>query len=484
MHKRKGKRFRELTDWLAKWVITVAGVAVIAAMFAMLALIVGKAAPLFLPASEETVATAALPEGVAAADVVLLGVDADLREETRVAGLALRDGRCGFTTVRDGNASAFTLARLPGAPESGTILSVEACGDGLFSTLWDDGTAILYAMSMAFSVGQDGATKVSHSFKPIFRNVVDVWPSPPRFVMLRGDADKHRTVSVYADGTVREQRLAPGKGLRARREGVSSTRAVSLERAGGVLSAALNNDGRLYLGTDDGRLISIDFSGRMATTETTSAFRDRRAITALAASGRDRGFVVLDETGRLRWLYSTTGGKLLDMPASMPSPTALALNARADNLATLRADGTLDFRRLDSSYPEAGWSGFFSRLLYEGYDKAAFVWQSTGSDASEPKLSLAPLIWGSLKAAVYALFFATPVALAAAVYLSQFAAPFWRAHLKPAVEMLAAVPSVVIGFLAALWLAPLLERQLGFLAASVHYDQRNSLVVAIAWGSR
>jgi phosphate transport system permease protein len=137
---------------------------------------------------------------------------------------------------------------------------------------------------------------------------------------------------------------------------------------------------------------------------------------------------------------------------------------------------------MDGSYPEAGWAGFFKRLLYEGYEKAAYVWQSTGSDASEPKLSLAPLIWGSVKAAVFALLFATPIALAAAMYLSQIAAPAWRARLKPAVEMLAAVPSVVIGFIAALWLAPHLERFLRFFVWNHHYDQRNSLVIAVAMG--
>lgn len=48
--------------------------------------------------------------------------------------------------------------------------------------------------------------------------------------------------------------------------------------------------------------------------------------------------------------------------------------------------------------------------------------------------------------------------------------------------MVAAVPSVVIGFLAALWLAPLLERHLQFFVKNFQYDQRNSLVIAIAMG--
>jgi phosphate transport system permease protein len=68
------------------------------------------------------------------------------------------------------------------------------------------------------------------------------------------------------------------------------------------------------------------------------------------------------------------------------------------------------------------------------------------------------------------------------MYLSQFARPELRARLKPAVEMVAAVPSVVIGFIAALWLAPLLEQHLRFIAQYFPYDQRNSLVIAISMG--
>ncbi|MDR1520743.1 MAG: phosphate ABC transporter permease subunit PstC, partial [Planctomycetota bacterium] len=115
-------------------------------------------------------------------------------------------------------------------------------------------------------------------------------------------------------------------------------------------------------------------------------------------------------------------------------------------------------------------------------ERPAFIWQSSGPEGGEPKLSLVPLIWGSVKAAVFALLFATPLALAAAVHLSQFAAPAWRNRLKPAIEMLAAVPSVVVGFLAALWLAPKLENLMQHFIGNQPYDQRNSLVIAIALG--
>jgi phosphate transport system permease protein len=98
-------------------------------------------------------------------------------------------------------------------------------------------------------------------------------------------------------------------------------------------------------------------------------------------------------------------------------------------------------------------------VWYEGYDRPEFVWQSTGgADDFEPKFSLTPLIYGTLKATFYALLFAIPTAVAAALYASLFAPVRVRRLVKPVVEIMAALPSVVIGFLAGLWLAPRVER--------------------------
>jgi len=87
------------------------------------------------------------------------------------------------------------------------------------------------------------------------------------------------------------------------------------------------------------------------------------------------------------------------------------------------------------------------------------VWQSTGgTDDFEPKLSLTPLVFGTLKGTFYALLFAIPVALLSALYTSQFMHPAIKAYVKPTVEIMAALPSVVLGFIAGLWLAPMVER--------------------------
>jgi phosphate transport system permease protein len=101
----------------------------------------------------------------------------------------------------------------------------------------------------------------------------------------------------------------------------------------------------------------------------------------------------------------------------------------------------------------------FGKVWYEGYREPDYVWQSTGgTDDFEAKLSLTPLIYGTLKGTFYALLFAIPLALLGALYASQFMHPTIKGYVKPTVEIMAALPSVVLGFIAGLWLAPMIEQ--------------------------
>jgi len=87
------------------------------------------------------------------------------------------------------------------------------------------------------------------------------------------------------------------------------------------------------------------------------------------------------------------------------------------------------------------------------------VWQPT-SDI--PKLSLIPIILGTLKATVVGLLFACPVGVAAALFSSEFAHPKLREVIKPVIELLAGIPSVVMGFFALIVLATWLQNVFGF----------------------
>jgi phosphate transport system permease protein len=109
-------------------------------------------------------------------------------------------------------------------------------------------------------------------------------------------------------------------------------------------------------------------------------------------------------------------------------------------------------------HPETTVGSVFGKVWYEGYDQPTYTWQSSsGTDSFEPKLSLVPLIFGTLKATIYSLLFAIPIALFGAIYTSEFVHRRVRATIKPVMEMMASLPSVVLGFIAALILAPVVE---------------------------
>ncbi|WJG08637.1 ABC transporter permease subunit [Aliiglaciecola sp. LCG003] len=101
----------------------------------------------------------------------------------------------------------------------------------------------------------------------------------------------------------------------------------------------------------------------------------------------------------------------------------------------------------------------WGKVQYEGYKQADYVWQTTyATDFQEVKFSIVPLVIGSLKASLLALLIAVPLALSAAIYTAYFAPQKMRNWMKSSIEMLEAIPSVVLGFIAAIWLAPLAEQ--------------------------
>jgi phosphate transport system permease protein len=87
-----------------------------------------------------------------------------------------------------------------------------------------------------------------------------------------------------------------------------------------------------------------------------------------------------------------------------------------------------------------------------------YVWQPV---SQVPKYSLMPLILGSLKVTLVAMAFATPLAILAALFTTEFAPRWLREVIKPVIEMLAGIPSVVLGFFAlivlATWIQDLFE---------------------------
>jgi phosphate transport system permease protein len=182
-------------------------------------------------------------------------------------------------------------------------------------------------------------------------------------------------------------------------------------------------------------------------------------VVAISASRRDKGFATADASGRIRLHYGTSGETLLSVKTAGGPLSSLVFAPKADAVLAVDERGSLAHWAIHNPHPEISLKTLFGKVWYEGYSEPAYVWQSTGgSDDFEAKFSLTPLVYGTLKGTFYALLFAVPMALLAALYVSEFMHPTIRGYVKPVVEIMAALPSVVLGFLAGLWLAPMVER--------------------------
>lgn len=181
-------------------------------------------------------------------------------------------------------------------------------------------------------------------------------------------------------------------------------------------------------------------------------------VTMLAPSGRSRLLGVGYANGQVRLVQVTSHKIVLDLKAPQGQPVqALTIAPKEDAVLAL-GGGQLHQWAFDPGYPEATLSALFGRVWYEGYPFPQWVWQSTGgTDDFEPKLSLVPLIFGTLKATLYSMLIALPLGLLAAIYTSEFLNPSIKSTVKPAIEIMASLPSVVLGFLAALVIAPVVE---------------------------
>ena len=127
----------------------------------------------------------------------------------------------------------------------------------------------------------------------------------------------------------------------------------------------------------------------------------------------------------------------------------------------------------DAALNTTTWSMMLKPYQWTGYDKPEYIWQPV---SQIHKYNLVPLIIGSLKTTLIALLFAVPLSLAAAIYVSQLANPKTKEWLKPAIELLSSIPSVVLGFFALLVLASVLQGVFGY------QSRLNSFVAGIALG--
>ena len=185
------------------------------------------------------------------------------------------------------------------------------------------------------------------------------------------------------------------------------------------------------------------------------------AVTALAPEFFRKGFLAGDAQGNLGSYFATSQRLLFVEKLSDRPLTVLGVPPRGNGYLAQDAAGRVYSAEVDNHYPEVSFHSLWQKVWYESYEEPDYVWQSSAANSDfEPKFSLSPLTYGTIKAAAYAMLVSVPLAILGAIFTAYFMSARLSSIVKPTIEVMGALPTVVLGFLAGLWLAPLVENNL------------------------
>ena len=450
-------------DRAAVLVITLGGIGVVVAVLGILVFVASEAIPLFRSARVtgvgKTQIPTAVPPGDAAANLRAVGVD----EYQKYLYTVEPAGQVAFFRVESGE-RAFDV-KVPGVEQATVTSSSRTVTGHHVAAGLSDGRASL--MQVQYEPQYEGATlkDLTVTVKSGAIVVVDPRKRPLRQISYI-DQDGQRYVAglvgdteiayTWNDGSgdkqatlqtphrIRQIRLGRNGSLLAGTEAglvyhweiadtprltdaspVSTTPITALEwMLGGNswIAAAEDRSLSAWLRTEVGE-------GTQGMARAHTYAPQAAPVVGIGLSGRERSFATAGRDGEIVLRHMTSERVLATVAAAGPV-TAIVISPKADALLAL--EGTrLDRYVLDNPHPEVSLRVLFGKVWYEGYSQPAYVWQSTGaSDEIEPKFSLVPLIFGTIKGTVYAMLFAIPLAVLAALYTSQFADPSLRAKIS------------------------------------------------------
>ncbi|MBL1142054.1 MAG: ABC transporter permease subunit [Proteobacteria bacterium] len=205
-------------------------------------------------------------------------------------------------------------------------------------------------------------------------------------------------------------------------------------------------------------------------------------ITAIAPEFARKGFVAIDENGEMGIYHTTAHRTVLLKQIDDHALNTIILSPRANAALVENDEGQLQFYHIDNEHPEISFQSIWGKVWYESRDKPEYIWQSSSASSDfEPKFSLTPLAYGTFKAAFYAMLFAIPLAIFGAMYTAYFMAPKMRQVVKPTIEIMEALPTVILGFLAGLWLAPFVETHLPGMFVLIIFVPLSIILAAAVW---
>lgn len=521
---KKYRSLRFLKDHIARWGIAGGGLGVILAILLIFFYLLYEVAPLFKSAEIDEVARYNTPAG---APLYL-----SMEEQAEIAMRAYADGSLLFTSTASGQrVNQFSLP----VPPDAVVLKVvqDTAGSPLMAAGLSNGQVILFKQDYRISWPNDQRVITPTISYPYGKEPLSLFSEVDAIHQLNiSDSEERLLITATIGNQLRMTAFT--------KEEDFLTETVTLEQqpitlpltAGSIKKLLLSPDQQwLYLVSGNNHLELINIADLDATylhssisltnnqTPVTSvefllggvsllvgdatgainqwflvreqetlhlelirSFQlENSPIEQIIPEHRRKGFLAVDSNGHTGLFYTTAHRTLLKQTLPVTDIRKIAIAPRGNYLMVDGADG-VSFQRVDNEHPEVSWSALWSKVWYESYDEPEYIWQSSAANNDfEAKLSLTPLAFGTLKAAFYAMLLAAPLAICGAIYTAYFMAPAMRRKVKPVIELMEALPTVILGFLAGLWLAPLVESNLVGIFALMLFVPVGILAFALFW---
>ncbi len=333
-------------------------------------------------------------------------------------------------------------------------LAVQQGGDGTALAMVTEDKRLLLALLSSRLSFMTGETQTQ-------TDLFDLGPAPAKVRALLISGNWHNLFVADADGNLHYYDIQdPARARLAHTLNVVPDSSVSISAMDFLLGTV-----SVIIGRSDGSLSQYFLVRDENNASHITHIRDFQshpaAITALATEYTRKGFAAADASGSVGLHYPTSQRTLLVRKISDDPIATLAFSPTNTALLTENSAAKLIVTEVFNPHPEVSFGALWQKVWYEGRQGPDYVWQSSSaSDEFESKFSQVPITLGTLKASFYAMLMAMPLAILGAIYAAYFMSPKLRAIVKPSIEVMEALPTVILGFLAGLWLAPFMENNL------------------------
>lgn len=503
------QQWRLIKDLLARYGVVAGGLGVIASIVLIFFYLLYEVLPLFISATAEPAAVYQVPEPASGKTVLLA-----MEEQNEVASRFTDSGEVVFFEAATGKAISKQSVAIPEGTRITSFAEGSPVSEGAVVYGLSDGRAVLVKHHYQIDYPENKRVITPSLVYPLGEQalVIDEAGAAVEEIAARV-ADNETFIAAKAGNKIHLANLEKEQSLFADEATLTRTDSLLETPSAGISDIFLDKDGsNLYLFGKDDSLAFYDISNKSApvlreqrkvvesglkvtskallngdlslligdssgwvaqwsivkdalnhlSLQKIRAFKvSDKAVVDIQSEQRRKGFMAVDAEGLMGIYHSTSERELVKEKIGEAVPTIAALAPRANAMLLESEDGKIHRWNLNNPHPEVSLKSLWQRVWYESYPKPDYIWQSSSaSNDFEPKYSLTPLVFGTLKAAFYAMWFAMPLALMGAIYTAYFMAPKMRQLVKPVVELMGALPTVILGFLAGLWLAPFFEKHL------------------------